>query len=95
MGSSIDINHRTTARLLGGQAGIEVTPYCCRVRKSAASYDGYEPVRAVPLGAIFCALADFITAGVKPQTPLARAIVLVLILKLIGIAGIKDLPVSR
>jgi len=41
------------------------------------------------LRAIFSSLALFASAGVRPATPLARAIVLVLILKLIGIAGIK------
>jgi hypothetical protein len=39
--------------------------------------------------AIFSSLALFVSAGMRPRTPLARAIVLVLILKLIGIAGIK------
>jgi hypothetical protein len=41
------------------------------------------------LRALFCSLAAFVGAGVNPQTPLARAIVLVLVFKLIGIAGIK------
>jgi hypothetical protein len=31
----------------------------------------------------------FISAGVRPATPLAKAIMLVLVLKLIGIASIK------
>ena len=39
--------------------------------------------------AIFSSLTAFVSAGVRPATPLAKAIVLVLILKLIGIAGIK------
>jgi hypothetical protein len=34
-------------------------------------------------------LSAFLSAGVRPRTPLARAIVLVLVIKLIGIAGIK------
>jgi hypothetical protein len=41
------------------------------------------------LSAIFSSLAAFVAAGARPPTPLARAIVLVLILKLIGLAGIK------
>jgi hypothetical protein len=41
------------------------------------------------LRAIFSSLTAFVSAGVRPATPLAKAIVLVLILKLIGIAGIK------
>jgi hypothetical protein len=41
------------------------------------------------LRAIFASLAAFISAGIRPRTRLARAIVFVLILKLIGIAGIK------
>ena len=39
--------------------------------------------------AIFASLAAFIFVSMRPPTPLARAIVFVLILKLIGIAGIK------
>jgi len=41
------------------------------------------------LRAIFAPLAAFISAGIRPRTPLARALVFVLILKLIGIAGIR------
>jgi hypothetical protein len=41
------------------------------------------------LSAILSSLAAFVAAGAKPPTPLARAIVVVLILKLIGISGIK------
>jgi hypothetical protein len=41
------------------------------------------------LSAIFSSLAAFVAAGARPPTPLARAIVFVLILKLIGLTGIK------
>jgi hypothetical protein len=41
------------------------------------------------LSAIFSSLAAFVAAGARPPTPLARAIVLVLVLKLIGLVGIK------
>ena len=41
------------------------------------------------MSAIFSSLAAFVAAGTRPPTPLARAIVFVLILKLIGLAGIK------
>jgi hypothetical protein len=41
--------------------------------------------------AILASLAAFLTAGIRPRTPLAKAIVLVLVIKLIGIAGIKVL----
>jgi len=34
-------------------------------------------------------LAAFLAAGLRPRSPLAKAIVLVLALKLIGIAGMK------
>ena len=34
-------------------------------------------------------LAAFVAAGLRPRTPLAKAIVLVLAIKLIGIAGMK------
>ena len=43
----------------------------------------------VPLSAIFSTLGAFVAAGVRPQTALARAIVFVLVLKLIGIVAIK------
>ena len=38
---------------------------------------------------VFSSLAAFLAAGARPPTPLARAIVLVLVLKMIGMAGIK------
>jgi hypothetical protein len=41
------------------------------------------------LSAVYSSLAAFVAAGARPPTPLARAIVLVLILKLIALAGIK------
>jgi hypothetical protein len=41
------------------------------------------------LSAIYSSLAAFVAAGARPPTPLARAIVLVLVLKLIGLVGIK------
>jgi hypothetical protein len=40
------------------------------------------------LNAILSSLGDFVAAAVRPQTPLARAIVTVLVIKLIAIAGI-------
>jgi len=46
------------------------------------------------LSAIYSSLAAFVAAGARPPTPLARAIVLVLILKLIALAGIKLFDVS-
>ena len=39
--------------------------------------------------AIVSSLAAFLAAGLRPRTPFAKAIVLVLVIKLIGIAGIK------
>ena len=39
--------------------------------------------------AIVSSLTAFVAAGARPRTPLAKAIVLVLVIKLIGIAGIK------
>jgi hypothetical protein len=41
------------------------------------------------LRAILSSLTLFVSAGIRPQTPLGKAIVLVLVLKLIGIVGIK------
>jgi hypothetical protein len=41
------------------------------------------------LRAIVSSLAAFLAAGLRPRTPLAKAIVLVLVIKLIGIAGMK------
>ena len=39
--------------------------------------------------AIFASIGAFLAAGLWPRTPLARAVVFVLVIKLIGIAGIK------
>jgi hypothetical protein len=41
------------------------------------------------LGAIFSSLAAFAAAAVRPPTPLARAIVVVLIVKLFAIISLK------
>jgi hypothetical protein len=41
------------------------------------------------MSAIFSSLAAFVAAGFRPQTALAKAIVLVLLLKLVGIVAIK------
>ena len=42
-----------------------------------------------PLNAILSSLTAFLAAGARPRTALAKAIVLVLVIKLIGIAGMK------
>jgi hypothetical protein len=47
------------------------------------------PREGGPLRAILSSLTAFLAAGLRPRTPLAKAIVLVLIIKLIGIAGMK------
>jgi hypothetical protein len=39
--------------LFAGLANTKVRPYCCRIRKSAASYEGHQPVRAVPWAQYF------------------------------------------
>ena len=39
--------------------------------------------------AILSSLGAFVAAGLWPRTPLAKAIVFILVIKLIGIAGIK------
>jgi hypothetical protein len=41
------------------------------------------------LRAIVSSFAAFLAAGLRPRTPLAKAIVLVLVIKLIGLAGMK------
>jgi hypothetical protein len=41
------------------------------------------------LGALLSSLTAFLAACVSPRTPLAKAIVLVLVIKLIGIASMK------
>jgi hypothetical protein len=41
------------------------------------------------LRAIFSSLTAFLAAGLWPRTPFAKAIVFVLVIKLVGIAGIK------
>ena len=40
------------------------------------------------MSAILSSLIDFLAAGVRPRTPLAKAIVLVLVIKFVGIVGI-------
>jgi hypothetical protein len=40
------------------------------------------------LNAILSTLGAFLTAGVRPPTPLAKAIMVVLVIKLVAIAGI-------
>jgi len=42
------------------------------------------------LRAILSSMGAFLAAGLWPRTPLAKAIVFVLVIKLIGIAGIKE-----
>ena len=39
--------------------------------------------------AIVSSLAAFMAAGLRPRTPLAKAIMLVLVIKFIGIVGMK------
>ena len=39
--------------------------------------------------AILSSMGAFVAAGLRPRTPLAKAIVFVLVIKLIGIASIK------
>jgi hypothetical protein len=41
------------------------------------------------LRAIFSSLTAFVAAGLWPRSPLAKAIVFVLIIKLLGIAGMR------
>lgn len=41
-----------------------------------------------PLNAILSTLGAFLGAGVRPPTPLAKAIMVVLVIKLVAIAGI-------
>lgn len=41
------------------------------------------------MSAVLSSLIAFLAAAWRPPTPLARAVVMVLVIKLIGIAGIK------
>jgi hypothetical protein len=41
------------------------------------------------LRSIFSSLGAFAAAGLRPRTPLAKAIVLILIIKLIGITAVR------
>jgi hypothetical protein len=41
------------------------------------------------LRAILSSLGAFLAAALRPRTPLAKAIVFILVIKLIGLAGIK------
>jgi len=38
---------------------------------------------------MMASIAAFLAAGMRPRTPLAKAIVLILVIKLIGIAGMR------
>lgn len=58
---------------------------CMRQR---ADYD-QRIAQGPSVGAIVSSLTAFLAAAARPPTPLARAIVLVLVIKLIAIAGIK------
>jgi hypothetical protein len=46
------------------------------------------PIRIHPLNAVWSSLGAFLAALVRPRTPLVRAIRIVLVIKLIAIAGI-------
>ena len=46
------------------------------------------------MNAILSSLGAFLAAGVRPRTPLARAIMLVLVIKLIAISGIGVFMIS-
>ena len=67
--------------------------YCNLSCKVAAFYqpnlklDRHAPLEGYPVSAILSSLTAFFAAGARPQTPLAKAIVLVLVIKLIGITG--------
>ena len=47
------------------------------------------PHEGRPLRAILSSLSAFLAAGARPRTPLAKAIVLILVIKLISIASIR------
>jgi len=67
---------------------------CQYSRKGAAfssKRSSYSATQEAPVRAIVSSLSAFIAAGLRPRTPLAKAIVLVLVFKLIGIIGIKVL----
>jgi hypothetical protein len=44
-------------------------------------------LRGPTLNAVLSSLSAYLAAGVRPQTPLAKAIALVLVVKLVAIAG--------
>jgi len=46
-------------------------------------------VRVHALSAVASSLTAFAAAGIRPRTPFAKAIVIILVIKLIGIAGMK------
>ncbi len=47
------------------------------------------PINVRMRSAILLTLADFVAAGVRPRTPLARAITLALVIKLVVIVSMK------
>ena len=58
-------------------------------RTPPANSRGADVSGAYILSAIAASLAAFVAVGLRPRTPFAKAIVLILVIKLIGIAGIK------
>jgi hypothetical protein len=58
------------------------------LREAWQNCDRYKLREGRPLSAILSSLTAFLDAGMRPRTPLAKAIALVLVIKLIGIAGL-------
>jgi hypothetical protein len=76
--------HRLT--IVGWVSSVRVDRACFQIYDDGASW--YRASRWSVRPTVRCG-GDALTAIVSPKTPLARAIVFVLILKLIGLAGIK------
>lgn len=88
-GSRPPIRHHAGRRIHADALGLA---YCQAGTGGAASWRDICQARCPgrrPLRSILSSLTAFVAAGVRPRTPLAKAVVAVLVLKLVGIAGIK------
>ena len=93
-GECYTLRRSAEGRTAASSDSVATSLYCQRVRNGAAFGRAAGKLNDVfgkshPLRAILSSLGAFLAATARPRTPLARAIVLVLAVKLIGIVAIK------
>lgn len=76
--------HATSANSIAIRVGNVQRPI-----RAVKDFDPRALREGCPLSAILSSLTEFVAAGARPRTPLAKAIALVLIIKLFGIVGMK------